>query len=121
MNYLIENWFLIVGAIVVLIVLVLGLINIFKTPSNKQLEMIKEWLLFAIVEAEKELGSGTGKLKLSLVYGSFISKFKWLSTIVSFETFSRLVDESLETLREMLETNKEVKKLVEGKETERND
>ena len=114
MNYLIENWFLIVSAVVVFCVVVMGVINIIQTPSEKNLNRIREWLLFAIVEAEKIYGSNLGMVKLRWVYDSFLVRFKWLSVIISFEMFSSLVDESLEIMKKMLESNKEMKRLVEG-------
>lgn len=57
--------------------------------------MIKSWLLSVIVNAEKVYGGKTGKVKLSYVYGLFIEKFPKLAKIISFETFSTLVDEVL--------------------------
>ena len=56
-------------------------------PTNEQLKKVKEWLLWAVAEAEKELGSGTGQLKLRYVYDMFIVKFPSLAKIISFETF----------------------------------
>ena len=49
-----------------------------KRPHTEQLKSVKEWMLFAVTKAEKELGSGTGKLKLRYVYDMFIAKFPWL-------------------------------------------
>lgn len=114
MEFLIANWYIGLALVAVLFILGLTIYVFFKQPSSKQLEKVKQWLLYAVVSAEKELGSKTGKLKLSLVYGSFISKFKWMSLIISFETFSLLVDEALEEMRKMLEDNKAVVRLVTG-------
>ena len=66
------------------------------------------------MEAEKELGGKTGKLKLRMVYDMFLTKFSWLAKIISFEQFSKLVDDSLEIFKEMLKSNKAVKKIVES-------
>jgi hypothetical protein len=82
--------------------------------KEKQLMKVKEWLLFAVIQAEKELGNNTGQLKLRMVYGQFIDKFKMLSLLITFEEFSKAVDESLESMRSMLESNQAVKKLIEG-------
>lgn len=75
-------------------------------------EKIKIWLLHAVICAEKELGSGTGKVKLSAVYDMFIQRFPVLSKFISFNTFSRLVDEVLITMKEMLKNNEGVKNYV---------
>lgn len=77
------------------------------------LNKIKQWLLWAVTEAEKEFGSGTGKLKLAKVYDMFVERFPKLQAIVPFTVFSKLVDEALELMQAMLENNK-IKEIVEG-------
>ncbi len=70
-----------------------------------ELSKAKEWMIFAVTEAEKLLGSGTGKLKIRQTYDWFISKFPIFSTLVTYETFSKWVDEALITMRELIEKN----------------
>lgn len=77
---------------------------------------IKEWLLYAVIEAEKGLGSKTGKIKLRQVYDWFIGAYPVISKLVSFKTFSSLVDTALEEMKEILESNKTIKQYVEGVE-----
>ena len=79
-----------------------------KLSKEKQIEMIKQWLLFIVIEAEKELGGGTGAVKLRFVYDKFIKRFKFISKIITFEQFSALVDESLEVMRLMIQQNQNV-------------
>ena len=55
-----------------------------------------------------------GKLKLRYVYDMFVTKFPWLDDVISFEMVSMMVDDALEEMREMLETNKAVKEFVNG-------
>lgn len=98
----------------VIVVALTGVIGFFNLAKEKRIEKIKEWLLYACTLAEKELGSGTGQVKLRYVYDLFLDKFKFMAMIITFEQFSKLVDNSLDTLREMLKTNKSVKNLVEG-------
>ena len=74
---------------------------------------IKKWLLQAVVQAEKELGSGTGKVKLSTVYDMFIVRFPIVSKLISFNTFSSFVDDVLVTMRELLESNKSLKEYID--------
>ena len=76
-----------------------------KLSKEKQIEMIKQWLLFIVIEAEKELGGGTGAVKLRFVYDKFINRFKFASKFITFEMFSQLVDEVLETMRFMIQNN----------------
>lgn len=116
MNLIIENWYVIVGLLALVGVAATGAFYFFKNPSAKQLKQIKEWLLFATIEAEKQFSSGTGQVKLRFVYDLFLAKFKWVAYFMSFETFSSLVDEALEEMRNMLEKNPAVNELVKGKE-----
>ena len=64
MMFLMENWYLVVA-----LMAVAGMVGVFigrflKMPTSEQRERVKEWLLWAVTQAEAELGSGTGKLKL---------------------------------------------------------
>lgn len=105
MNQLIENWYIII-ALIVLLIFVGGIIfAFFKSPSEMQLRKVKAWLLLAVTKAEAELGSGTGKLKLRFVYDLFIDKFKWTAYLISFEMFADLVEDALDEMRDMLKTN----------------
>ena len=85
-----------------------------KEPSEKKMEMVREWLLFAVIQAEKELGGGTGQLKLRYVWDMFIKTFPAIASVISFEMFSALVDDALEQMRKILESNKALANYVEG-------
>ena len=93
-----------------------GVYLFFKLPVGTQKQKIQEWLLWAVTEAEKELGGGTGQIKLRKVYNLFIEHFKFISALISFETFSKWVDIALEKMRTMLKSNKAVQELIEGKD-----
>ena len=96
MEFIIENWPLIVAALAVIAAVVVAVARFVGLPTEKQLAKVKEWLLWAVTEAEKDLGGGTGKLKLRQVYDLFVQRFPWLAKAVSFELFSSLVDEALD-------------------------
>lgn len=113
MNWLIENWYLLVVGTAAGVVACLAVYKWAGKPTTEQIANIKEWLLYAVIEAEKELGGGTGQIKLRQVYDMAIQRFKWLS-IVSFATFSGWVDEALDEMKKMLAVNEKVKQLVEG-------
>ncbi len=87
-------------------------------PKDKQLAKVSEWLLYWVVEAEKEFGSGTGQIKLRYVYDQFVTSFPDLASLISFEAFSMLVDQALERMREMLKTNKDLRKYVDKEKKE---
>lgn len=65
----------------------------------------REWLFWAVIQAEKELGSRTGQLKLRRVYEMFLIRFPKLAAFISFETFSKWVDIALEKMEHLIETN----------------
>lgn len=105
--------------IVIAIVVALGYAaflvwRFFKQPRTAQLAQIREWLLWAVTEAERVLGGGTGKLKLRMVYDLFVQRFPWLARVISFELFSELVDDVLDDMRTLISTNEAAKAYVEG-------
>lgn len=112
-EFLIENIGIIIGTVGIVALVGLGVYQFATLGKEKQIEKLKEWLLYACTMAEKELGGGTGQLKLRYVYDMFVEKFSFLKLIISFEEFSGMVDETLVKMREMLEKNPNVAILVE--------
>ena len=106
MNWLIENWYYIVFAILVVLILIYGVM------SGKA----KEWLRWGVSIAEKDLGSGTGQLKLRKVYDVFMERFPMFSKIVPFFIFSKWVDLALEWMRDQLDKNPSIKSTIEGEQ-----
>lgn len=114
MEWLINNWYLIVAAGAVIVAAVFAVRKFLGLPTDQQIENLKEWLKWAVTEAEKELGSGTGQLKLRRVYDLALAKFPWIARIVPFEEFSMWVDEALIWLGKQLESNKAITNMVKG-------
>lgn len=112
MNYITENWFVLVGLMAVAAAGGYAIYVFVKMPSDKQLSKVKEWMLYAVTKAEKELGGGTGQIKLRYVYDMFVARFTWLAKTISFEMFSMMVDEALDKMKTMLESNKAMQELV---------
>lgn len=83
-------------------------------PKSQQAAQIKGWLLQAVILAEREFGSGTGRIKLSSVYDKFLTRFPWLAKVITFDQFSGYVDESLVEAEKLLKSNAAVATLVEG-------
>lgn len=110
---MLENIGILVGIVGLLIIIGLGVYEFFKLEKSKRLNMVREWLLLAVVKAEKQLGGGTGQIKLRFVYDMFIDKFKFLSMLISFSQFSSMVDEALDQMKEMLLTNQQLKEYIE--------
>lgn len=114
MNFITENWFVIVAGAASAACAGYAVYTFVKMPSSKQLNKVREWLLYAVTKAEKELGGGTGQLKLRYVYDMFVARFTWLAKVITFDMFSMMVDEALDKMKEMLEKNTAVQKLVTG-------
>lgn len=112
MELIIDYWYIILAAMMAVAVCIVYAVRFRQKSSAEQLDKVREWLLFAVCEAEKLFGSNTGQIKLRYVYDLFVSKFPWMAEIVSFEFFSRLVDDALEEMREMLDRNEAVAEYV---------
>ena len=106
---------IIVALVIIAIALVCGIIWFVKLPKEKKIANIKEWLKFAVIEAEKELGSGTGQLKLRMVYDMAVKQFPFIVQLIPFDIFSGWVDEALDWMRGQLAENKAAKEYVESK------
>lgn len=118
MEFYMEHWYIIVALLALATGTILALIRFSQLPSDEQLAKVREWLLYAVTEAERELGGGTGQLKLRSVYDMFVLRFPKLVALISFDLFSELVDEALVDMREMLEKNQAVKAIVVGDSNE---
>ncbi len=118
MEFIVNNWALIVALIAAVVAAVFYVVKFKNLPTAAQIAKVKEWLLYAVTMAEKELGGGTGKLKLRYVYDLFLTKFTWLAKVISFEQFSALVDEALEEMKKLLANNEAVKEIVNSDKEE---
>ena len=103
LDFIIQYWWVLILAVAVGAVAGHYVFIFFQKPTPQQLAQVKEWILYAVVEAEKELGSGTGQIKLRYVYDMFLVKFPFLAKIVPFELFSSLVDEVLDQFKDLLD------------------
>lgn len=75
---------------------------------------VKEWLLWAVTEAENYLGSGTGKLKLRYVYDLCTERFPAVKYLLPFRVFSVWVDEALVLMRQEIENNPKIAAFAGG-------
>jgi hypothetical protein len=114
LQFLAAHWFEVAAGIAVLGSAAVGIINFIKKTPAEKYKNIRAWLLYAVTEAEAEWGSGTGRIKLGAVYDSFVTKFPFVKIFISQETFLALVDDALEEMRELLETNERIAEEVIG-------
>ena len=114
MNWLIDNWSLLVVLLAFIVCGVVAVRKFLKLPTEEQIKSVKEWLLICVSVVEREMGSGTGRLKLRAAYQKFCETFPWVAKAISFERFSIWVDEALIEMRKLLESNEAVKGFIEG-------
>lgn len=114
MQWMVENWYLLVIGVVVIGLGIVTVCDFLQLPRKNQIAKVKQWLIFAVVEAEKQLGSGTGQLKLRKVYDQFVARFPMIALHISFETFATWVDEALQEMQNIIEQNDKVKKYLVG-------
>lgn len=112
MIFLIDNWYIFVGVACLGGGIGCALYHFIFEARSEQIAQVKEWLKYAVVMAEKELGTGTGQLKLRYVYDLFLSKFAWLAKVITFDQFEGYVSEALEWMKRQLETNKNIQEIV---------
>ena len=112
MEFIVNHWYLLFAFAALVTVIAVQSYRFGKMPTKDQMEAIREWLLMAVTEAERELGGGTGQLKLRYVYDLFVTRFPWAAKVIPFSTFSALVDEALVEMRDMLAKNTKVQMYV---------
>lgn len=116
LEYISENWFLLIVAVAGIVVIARDAYQFFKLDPQSQKEKVQEWLVWAVTQAERELGQKTGQLKLRRVYEMFVASFPWMVEKIGFKEFSDMVDVALGKMRKMLEDNKAVQGYVEGEQ-----
>lgn len=113
---LIANWQIILGALIIIVAAIYTFIRFNKKSVQGQIDQVKEWLLYAVMAAEKELGSGTGAIKLRYVYDMFVTKFPLMVALIPFSTFSAFVDEALDKFKDLLATSPQLQLYVQQQE-----
>ena len=99
---------IIIGAILAVVLIAGGIyINGFKN-----------WLVWAVSEAEAMFGSKTGKLKLRYAYELAIERFPVVAKFIPFTVFSKMVDGALAIMRDMIENNKNIADAISDKVNE---
>ena len=112
MEYIINNWPFIILLLSVVVIAVVAVISFFQKPTPQQIQQIQEWILYLVIEAERQFGTKMGKVKLRYVYDKFLERFDYLGKIISFDKFSELVDKALSTMKDMISQNDKLKEYV---------
>ncbi len=114
MNWLSNNWFNVVGLLIILGAALLTGKKYMEKDKAQKIEAIKEWLKYAVTVTEKALGSKTGKLKLQMIWSMATAQFPFITKVITFEQFSKMVDDALVWMKEQLETNPSIKAVITG-------
>ena len=93
-------------------ILIGGIIAVFLVVLGIYIMGFKEWLVWAVSEAEKMLGSGTGQLKLRYVYDAAVVRFPILSKLIPFSIFRKMVDSALDVMRDMIANNASIAEAI---------
>lgn len=102
--------------------IILGLFIILTTGVIAlHFKSFKEWLVYAVSEAEEYLGSGTGKLKLMYVYNLAVSKYSFITKLITFDMFSKFVEDALSKMKEMIDSNERIADILNTKVLKDND
>lgn len=86
-------------------IVIAAVVAVFLVGLTIYLMGFKNWLVWAVSEAEKMLGSGTGQLKLRYVYDSAVVRFPIVAKLIPFTIFSKMVDAALEIMNDMIANN----------------
>lgn len=105
-------------AIIWTIVAVVAFLVILTVLSLCGYKSAKEWLLYAVIEAEKDLGSGTGMLKLHTVYNAFLEKFPVMKILIPYPVFTKMVDKALAEMKKLAATSPATQNYIEGVKAE---
>lgn len=86
-------------------IIIAAIVAVFLVVLTIWLMGFKNWLVLAVAEAEKALGSGTGQLKLRMVYDMAIVRFPIVAKVIPFAVFRKMVDAALDIMNDMIQNN----------------
>lgn len=89
-------------------IIVAVIVAVFLVVLTIWLMGFKNWLVYAVAEAEKVLGSKTGQLKLRMVYDLAVARFPIMAKMLPFNLFGKLVDAALNVMNDMIAKNENI-------------
>ena len=89
-----------------------GIVAVILIAMTMWLMGFKNWLVWAVAEAEAVLGSKTGQLKLRYVYDLAVVRFPIMSKLLPFGMFSKLVDAALDVMNDMITNNSSIAEAI---------
>ena len=113
MEWLIENWYVIVGLMATTSFITYKIVVFIKMPHADKRQLLMSALQGMVAEAERELGKSTGVLKLRKVYSQALAVFPWIAEVYTFEQFEGLVNQALDWMKEQASKNPAFKEYIE--------
>lgn len=93
-------------------IIIAAVVAVFLVVLTIWLMGFKNWLVWAVAEAEKQLGSGTGQLKLRMVYDIAVARFPIVAKLLPFNLFGKLVDAALKVMNDMIANNTNIAEAI---------
>ena len=113
MKFLVENWSLLIILALMIVSAIIYVKKFVELPDEEQLIKVREFLLWAVTEAERIYGGKTGNLKKAYAYKLFCEYFPSFVAVVPFDIFEKMVDSALVQMRHLIETNVSIKNYVQ--------
>lgn len=110
LNWIMENWFIIVAVIALIFVAVYQYFKFSKLTKKQQLTKIKRTAYILVAEAEFSFGSKAGQAKFNYVYKMLANKFPLFNRIPK-EAAYKIIDEALDELKEALKEERELNEI----------
>lgn len=121
MEWLSNNYVLVIGLIVIGAGAGITAYNFIKKTNERRIEAIKQWLKYAVTVAETAMQGGTGALKLQYVWSMATAQFPVITKLLTFEQFSKMVDEALVWMKDQIQKNPNIAEIILGKVIEEDD
>ena len=98
------------------VIIAVAVLSVFKAirTMKEHKQSLSSFLLYAVTEAERSLGSGVGALKLRAVWKEACEAAPFLMKFISFEDFSAMVEDALRDAKKLWATNEKAAEYVSG-------
>ena len=104
----IENWVYFFCLIVLMTLAVYTILGFLKLTPKQQMKKLQVALLYMVTEAEREMGSETGRVKRSMVWEWLVKRFPVITLFLTEEKYDELLEQALAEFRKLLESNEKL-------------
>lgn len=114
MKFITENWFVIVAIAAMGGSIGYAIYTFCKMPPEKQLNKVREWLLYAVTTRKRNWEQEQEKSSCGMYMTCSWRGLTGLQRSSRSTCFSMMVDDALEQMKTMLEENEAAQKFVAG-------